>query len=87
MQRWTKILPFFLVAWFARRNCSRNTFCGTTVVEPYPGVWIRVRPPNVRDHRAGPGDQVKAESAPVAGSGASTCWAVSPDTTTKEDKP
>jgi hypothetical protein len=31
--------------------------------------------PNVRDHRAGPGDQVNAESTPVAGSGASTCWA------------
>ena len=31
--------------------------------------------PNVRDHRAGPGDQVQAEKAIVAGSGASTCWA------------
>jgi hypothetical protein len=42
--------------------------------------------PNVRDHRAGPSDQVKAESAPVAGSGASTCWVISPDTTKKENK-
>jgi hypothetical protein len=31
--------------------------------------------PNVEDHRAGPDDPSKAESAPVAGSGASTCWA------------
>ena len=32
-------------------------------------------PPNVRDHRAGPSDQGKADQAIVAGSGASTCWA------------
>ena len=33
------------------------------------------REPNVRDHRAGPDDPSKAESAIVAGSGESTCWA------------
>ena len=40
--------------------------------EPYR--W-KFNPPNVRDHRAGPSDQGKADQAIVAGSGASTCWA------------
>jgi len=40
MKSWTKILPFFLVAWLARRFCSRNTLGGFAVVEPYRGVWI-----------------------------------------------
>jgi hypothetical protein len=47
-------------------------------------IFSPMNPPNVRDNRAGPGDQVKAESAPVAGSGASTCWA---DFCNKCDKP
>jgi len=40
MKSWTKILPFFMVAWAARRFCSKNTLGGVDVVEPYRGVWI-----------------------------------------------
>jgi hypothetical protein len=39
------------------------------------GKWVEINPSNVRDHRAGPSDQGKADQTIVAGSGASTCWA------------
>ena len=38
-------------------------------------LWDYIHPPKVRDHRAGPSDQGRAEQAIVAGSGASPCWA------------
>jgi hypothetical protein len=42
----------------------------------YPAKFLgEMNPPNVRDHRAGPSDQGKAEPGDVAGSGESTCWA------------
>ena len=41
----------------------------------FQDILAAIHPPNVRDHRAGPGDQGKADQTIAAGSGASTCWA------------
>ena len=38
MQNWTKILPFFVVEWLAKRHLERWTVASETVVEPYKGV-------------------------------------------------
>ncbi len=56
------------------RNIARDAVesYGRVVTEESSGTGLA---PNVRDHRAGPSDQGKAESAIVAGSGESTCWA------------
>ncbi len=40
MANWTKILPFFFVAWYAKRNCEIYTFYGHPHVMPYKGVKI-----------------------------------------------
>lgn len=43
---WTKILPFFIIEWLAKRSCERiiNYSVGT-FVNPYTGVLIRVPQP------------------------------------------
>lgn len=45
MKKWTKLLPFFVVAWLARKHCER--FAIPTVglcVQPYKGVLIEAKP-------------------------------------------
>jgi hypothetical protein len=49
--------------------------CKWESVSQIAGGIIFLVPPNVRDHRAGGMDGFEAESALVAGSGASPCWA------------
>lgn len=47
MQMWTKVLPFFIVEWLAKKNLERFTIMttkqGETVVIPYKGVYIKVK--------------------------------------------
>jgi hypothetical protein len=42
MKLWTKILPFVIVEWFAKKHLSRNSLGNKTVVSPYRGVWLEV---------------------------------------------
>lgn len=38
MRSWLKLLPFFIVCWIARRNCSRMNVGGWVYVQPFgPG--------------------------------------------------
>ena len=38
MKSWTKILPFFIVEWYAKRNLSKNSVRGSDYVRPYKGT-------------------------------------------------
>lgn len=40
MANWTKILPYWFVAWYARRNCEVFLVSGIPYVCPYRGVLI-----------------------------------------------
>lgn len=46
LKNWTKILPFFIVVWIAKRNCERYSKdvmpCGY-VVMPYKDVYVAVK--------------------------------------------
>jgi len=43
MARWTRILPFFIVAWYARKHCEKRLIDGRVWVEAYPyEVFIRM---------------------------------------------
>jgi hypothetical protein len=42
---WTKILPFFIVAWLAKRKCEVfhiTEEIGSDYVYPYNGIYIRM---------------------------------------------
>lgn len=41
MANWTKILPFWFIAWYARKNCEIFRISGFDYVAPYPGVLIK----------------------------------------------
>jgi hypothetical protein len=45
MAKWTKILPFFLVEYIAKKICERFEIYGKTYAQAYRGVLIRVNPP------------------------------------------
>lgn len=40
MANWTKILPYWFIAWYARRNCEVFYISGKKYVRAYPGVFI-----------------------------------------------
>lgn len=40
MRRWTKILPFFFIEWWAVRNLAKTTVNNKDYVQPYgPGTF------------------------------------------------
>lgn len=47
MKPWTKILPYWFIAWYARRNCEIFWVSGGQYVCPYPGVLIRKCRPDI----------------------------------------
>lgn len=42
MKFWTKILPFFLIEWYARKNVESWEDKDGIFVYPYPGVKIYI---------------------------------------------
>lgn len=42
MQLWTKILPFFIVEWIAKKHLERWSMGKETIVEPFKGVYFVV---------------------------------------------
>lgn len=41
MKTWTKILPFWFISWYARKNCEVFWVSGKNYVNPYKGVLIQ----------------------------------------------
>jgi len=44
MKSWTKFLPFFFVAWYARRYLSKNTLGGRAGVWAYRDTFLTMPP-------------------------------------------
>jgi len=40
MKTWTKLLPFFVVEWWAKKYCQMYTTIGFTIVSPYKDVRL-----------------------------------------------
>jgi hypothetical protein len=43
LAKWTKVLPFFVIEWIAKRKCESHTSSGVRWAVAYPGVWFVVK--------------------------------------------